>query len=122
MYKTAGTTSLILLGAVLIGMPALASPASPASAALGVIVQAENPRAEADLATTGSTIYDGDRLQTINGGTLRAQLGGSQMYLRANTTAQVHSLPQRIFSGTRRRHRGCFVDTGSDVPSTRRRR
>jgi ferric-dicitrate binding protein FerR (iron transport regulator) len=59
-----------------------------------VIVQAENPRAEADLAAIGSTIYDGDRLQTADGGTLRAQLGGSQMYLRANTTAQVHSLPK----------------------------
>jgi hypothetical protein len=83
---------LALLSFALVGMPALASPANPASVPLGVVLQADNAQVGADITDGGATIYDGDRLQTGNG-TLRARLGGPQMYLRANTVAQVHGLP-----------------------------
>jgi len=84
---------LALVSFTLIGMPvSAATPANPASVPLGVILQADNPRVGADITAGGATIYDGDRLQTGDG-TLRARLGGPQMYLRANTVAQVHGLP-----------------------------
>lgn len=81
-----------LLSFALVGMPALVSAANPASAPLGVVLQADNAQVGADITVGGATIYDGDRLQTGDG-TLRARLGGPQMYLRANTVAQVHGLP-----------------------------
>lgn len=87
-----GIGLLALLSSALVGMPALASPSNPASAPLGVVLQADNAQVGADITAGGATIYDGDRLQTGDG-TLRARLGGPQMYLRANTLAQVHGLP-----------------------------
>jgi hypothetical protein len=81
-----------LLSFALVGMPALVSAANPASAPLGVVLQAGNAQVGADITLGGATIYDGDRLQTGDG-TLRARLGGPQMYMRTNTVAQVHGLP-----------------------------
>lgn len=89
----AKTSLLLILSATLAWTPAMAFPASPASAPLGMILQAENATVGADITTGGATVYDGDRLQTENGGALRAQLGGPQMYLRASTVAMVHRLP-----------------------------
>jgi len=71
----------------------MAYPGSPVSAPLGMVLQAENATVGADITAGGATVYDGDRLQTENGGALRAQLGGPQMYLRASTVAMVHRLP-----------------------------
>jgi len=75
----------------LVGIPTLAAPTNPASAPLGVIVQADNAQVGADL-RAGATIYDGDRLATTDG-TLRARLGGPQLVLHNNTNALVHGLP-----------------------------
>jgi hypothetical protein len=83
----------VILSAALVGTPVLASPASPASAPLGVVLQADNAQVGADITAGGATIYDGDRLRTESGGTLRAQLGGPQMFLRQSTTALVRGLP-----------------------------
>ena len=83
---------VVLLSSALVGMPALASPANPASVPLGVVLQADNTKVGADITAGGATIYDGDRLQTQDG-TLRARLGGPQMYLHPGTVAQVHGLP-----------------------------
>ncbi len=74
----------------LTALPLIAAPANPPSTPLGVVLQAENARAGADVTYSGATIYDGDRLQT-EGGNLRVRFGGSQMYLRPNTAADVHS-------------------------------
>jgi hypothetical protein len=82
----------LVLSAALIGIPAMAMPASPASAPLGVILQADRAHVGADITTGGATIYEGDRLETQDDGTLRARLGVSQMYLRASTAAVVHGL------------------------------
>jgi hypothetical protein len=89
----ARTCLFLILGAALVGMPAMASPRSPVSAPLGMILQAENAQVGADITSGGATIYDGDRLATESGGALRAQLGGPQMYLRGSTVALVHGLP-----------------------------
>jgi hypothetical protein len=90
------TLSLSILVAVLsvslIGIPTMATPANPASAPLGWVLQAERAHVGADLTSGGATIYDGDRLETQVDGTLRARLGNSQMYLRENTLAEVHGL------------------------------
>jgi len=82
-----------ILSSTLAGAPVLASPANPASVPLGVVLQAEYAQVGADATAGGATVYNGDRLQTLGGGTLRAQLGGPQMYLRENTMAQVQGLP-----------------------------
>jgi len=83
---------VVVLSATLIGIPAMAMPANPASAPLGSILQAERAHAGADIASGGATIYDGDRLETQGDGTLRVRLGGSQMYLRPSTMTEVHGL------------------------------
>ena len=88
------TASLILvLSATLFGISTFAAPATPASAPLGMVLQAEKAQVGADITTGGATIYDGDHLQTDAGGTLRVQIGGPQMYLREGTTTQVHGFP-----------------------------
>jgi hypothetical protein len=89
LYKT---SLVVFLSAALVGAPVMAAPASPASAPLGVVLQADRAQVGADVTSGGATIYDGDRLQTQGEGTLRATLGGPQLYLRNNTIAQVHGL------------------------------
>ena len=84
---------VVLLCGLLIGIPAMATPANPASAPLGWVLQAERAHLGLDITSGGATIYDGDRLETQEDGTLRARLGNSQMYLRQSTLAEVHGLP-----------------------------
>jgi hypothetical protein len=94
----------IILSFALAAGPAMAAPGTSASAPLGIVVQAEHAQLGADATSGGATIYDGDSLQTTWSGSLRANLGGPQMYLRQNTAAQVHSLPKgfsaELTSGT----------------------
>jgi hypothetical protein len=91
--RTLFRASLILvLGAALTGIPLVAVPANPASIPLGVVLQAERAQVGVDITSEGATIYEGDRLETSGDGTLRARLGGSQMYLRPGTSAEVHGL------------------------------
>src|SRR6266852_3396503 len=72
----------------------MAAPANPPSAPLGMVLQADRAQVGADVTSGGATIYDGDRLQTQVEGTMRAALGGPQLYLRHDTSAQVHVLPK----------------------------
>ena len=103
--RTLGMSALVVVLSVsLIGIPAMATPANPASAPLGWILQAERAHVGADITSGGATIYDGDRLETQEDGTLRARLGNSQMYLRPGTLAEVHGLSNgfsaSLFRGT----------------------
>ena len=84
----------IILSAAIVGAPAMAAPANPVSAPLGVVLQADRAQTGVDTTMNGATIYDGDRLQTDYDGTLRVSLGGPQMYFRQHTAAQVHALPK----------------------------
>jgi hypothetical protein len=93
LVRTLFRTSLILvLGAALVGIRAMGMPANPASAPLGVVLQAERAQVGVDITSNGATIYEGDRLETLYDGNLHARLGGSQMYLRPNTATEVHGL------------------------------
>jgi hypothetical protein len=83
----------VLLSVSVVVAPAMAAPANPASAPLGVVVQAEHAMLGADATSGGATIYDGDLLRTEGTGLLRASLGGPQMYLRQETITQVRKLP-----------------------------
>jgi len=103
--RTLGMSALVVVLSVsLIGIPAMATPANPASAPLGWILQAERAHVGADITSGGATIYDGDRLETQEDGTLRARLGNSQMYMRPGTLAEVHGLSNgfsaSLFRGT----------------------
>jgi ferric-dicitrate binding protein FerR (iron transport regulator) len=103
--RTLGRSALIVVLSVsLIGIPAMATPANPASAPLGWVLQAERAHVGADITAGGATIYDGDRLETQGDGTLRARLGNSQLYLRQSTIAEVHGLSNgfsaSLLSGT----------------------
>jgi ferric-dicitrate binding protein FerR (iron transport regulator) len=92
MLKLIKPSLAVALSAALIGIPVMAMPANPASAPLGVILQADRAQMRTDIASVGATIYEGDRLETQDDGTLRARLGGSQMYLNQSSAAEVHGL------------------------------
>lgn len=79
-----------ILGVTVAGVSGVA--AAPASAPLGVIVQATRHSTGVDIANNGATVYDGDTLETNAQDTLRARLGGPELFLRPSTTAQVHRL------------------------------
>lgn len=83
---------MITLAAMLIGIPVVAAPANPPSAPLGSVMQADRARQGVDLASGGATIYDGDRLETQDDGTLRALLNKSQLFMQQSTLAEVHGL------------------------------
>ena len=86
------STLIIILSATLAGTPAMGMPANTASAPVGFVLQAERAHVGADITSGGATIYDGDHLETHEDGTLRARLGGSQVYLGSSTLAEVHGL------------------------------
>jgi len=83
---------LTILSIMLVGIPMMAMPANPPSAPLGSVMQADRAHQGVDLASGGATIYDGDRLETQDDGTLRARLGKSQLYMQQSTIAEVHGL------------------------------
>lgn len=92
--RTVFTAVLIgILCVVLVEAPVMAAPASSPSAPLGVVLSAENAHVGAAVTSSGETIYDGDRLQTPPNGTLRVRLGTGQLFLRQNSDADVHALP-----------------------------
>ena len=93
MHTLLKTGLILALGVALAGAPIMAAPATPATAPLGVVLQADGAKVGADLTSGGATIYDGDRLQTLGGGTMRVTVGGPQLYLRSATSTQVHGLP-----------------------------
>jgi hypothetical protein len=82
---------LIVVSTALFGIPKLAMPANPPSALLGSVMQADRAHQGIDLTSGGATIYDGDRLETQEDGTLRARLGKSQLFMQPSTLAEVHS-------------------------------
>ncbi len=80
-----------LLVAVLAQAPAvMAAPPAASVPALGVVTQAQRANVGNGSATTGSTIFDGDQLQTDKDGTLRVRIGTSQAYLFNQGAAVLH--------------------------------
>jgi hypothetical protein len=79
-----------LLVAVLAQAPVLKA-APPASVpALGVITQALHANVGDSAAMTGSTIFEGDVLQTDKDGSLRVRVGASQAYLFNQASVVLH--------------------------------
>jgi hypothetical protein len=93
---------LAIMTASMAGIPLFAATPHPATAPLGVVLQADHAIVGADVIASGATVYAGDTLETNDSGTLRARLGGPQVFLRSNTTAQVQSL-EHGFSATLKR-------------------
>jgi hypothetical protein len=95
VYVRAFVTAVLIaaLTVTLVEAPVLAAPASAPSAPLGVVVSAENATVGAGVITGGATVYDGDRLQTPDHGTLRVRLGAEQLVLRSDTDTEVHAIP-----------------------------
>lgn len=82
-----------LLVAILMQAPAVnAAPAAASVPALGVITQAQRANVGDSTAATGSTIFDGDLLQTEQDGSLRVRIGSSQAYLFNKGAAVFHQL------------------------------
>lgn len=95
VHRLASVVLTGILSLALIEIPAMAAPAAnPPAAPLGVVVAAENANVGASATMSGSTIYDGDRLQTQPGSTLRVRLGLGQMALKENTITDVHAFPK----------------------------
>jgi hypothetical protein len=57
-----------------------------------MVLQANRSTGDIDVSAQGETIYDGETLTTDSAKTLRVQLSGPQMFMRSNSTAEVHRL------------------------------
>src|ERR1039458_475489 len=58
----------LFLGVAMVGAPVMAAPANPASAPLGVVLQADRAQVGADLTSGGADVYDGEDLLSDVGG------------------------------------------------------
>jgi hypothetical protein len=63
--------------------------------ALGMVVLADQARLGSEAATEGTTIYDGDRLSTGAGGSLRLKVGEAIVNLTEQSCVIVHEDPSR---------------------------
>jgi len=80
--KNLGRTCLVtLLSVGMLGLPTMGASEKP----LGLIIQAQDAQLESSLAAAGATVYPGDGLSTLPGGTLRLKIGGGQIYMLAQS-------------------------------------
>ena len=77
----------ILLCAALVSAPLYAE--AETAPALGQVLQAEHARLGLGAVVSGATLFDGDKLETGNRGSLRARLNSSQLFLLAQSAAVV---------------------------------
>ena len=89
---------VMLLVTSLLDIPAFAAAEKP----LGMVIQAQEAQLDNAKLAVGTTVYAGDTLVTDAGGGLRLKLGGSQLYLLAESaatfsqnTAVVHAVVAR---------------------------
>jgi hypothetical protein len=80
---TARLCLVVLLVTSLLDIPAFAAAEKP----LGLVVQAQEAQLDNAKVAVGTSIYRGDTLVTETGGGLRLKLGGSQLYLLAESAA-----------------------------------
>ena len=74
---------VVLLVASLLDIPAFAAAEKP----LGMVIQAQEAQLDNAKLAVGTSIYGGDTVVTDAGGGLRLRLGGSQLYLLADSAA-----------------------------------
>jgi len=89
---------VVLLVTSLLDIPAFAAAEKP----LGMVIQAQEAQLDNAKLAVGTTVYAGDTVVTDAGGGLRLKLGGSQLYLLAESaatlsqnTAVVHAVVSR---------------------------
>jgi hypothetical protein len=76
--------------AIALSCPLVGIPLPGATPPLGIVTQSTKGHLSTADASAGATIYDGDRLSTDAGGTLRLRTGSSSMYLAAQTSLTLH--------------------------------
>jgi hypothetical protein len=86
--------SALVVGVTLGGASLFAAPAASVPAPTGVILQADHAMLGTDIATNGTSVFDGDRLATDNAGSLRLRFGSSQAFLTPLSTAIIHPAAQ----------------------------
>jgi hypothetical protein len=84
----AGTQRLL---AMMMGFSMAGIPGTSNADALGIVVQAERASLGSEAASEGTTIYDGDRLSTGEGGSLRLSVGETLLSLQDQSIVIVHS-------------------------------
>lgn len=94
----AGTQRLLAIAMsfslLLAGVPTHGKPE-----ALGVVVQAEHANLGSVAASNGTTIYDGDRLSTSAGGSLRVQAGEATLFLAEQSSVIVREVADGAANG-----------------------
>src|SRR5262249_25395278 len=89
--ERAARVLLIVLCMSLSPMLLLAAPgAKPASAPIGVIVQADRALLGSEHAIGGASVFDGDTLGTESTGSLNFRFGASQAFLSSASSAVFH--------------------------------
>ena len=83
MRSMARLCLVVLLLASLLDLPAFAAVEKP----LGSVIQAQEAQLDNAKLEVGTSIYRGDTVATDAGGGLRLKLGGSQLYLLADSAA-----------------------------------
>ena len=83
MRTAARLCLVVLLVTSLPDIPAFAAAAKP----LGMVIQAQEAQLDNAKLAVGTTVYPGDTVVTDAGGGLRLKLGGSQLYLLADSAA-----------------------------------
>ena len=74
---------IAVLVVAILNLPVMAASAKP----VGMVVSAEHARLDNANAAIGADIYSGDALATDAGGSLRAKVGPSQVYLLSGSSA-----------------------------------
>ena len=83
MRTAARLCLVVLLATSLMDIPAFAAAEKP----LGMVIQAQEAQLDNAKLAVGTSIYGGDTVVTDAGGGLRLRLGGSQLYLLADSAA-----------------------------------
>ena len=90
MVTLARSLLVALLVVTLVESPVMAAPTPAVATPLGVILQSQGARVGSDSAVRGTTIFDGDRLETGDAGLLQVRFGLSQAYFMGKSAAVVH--------------------------------
>jgi hypothetical protein len=101
---------VVLLVSSLLDLPAFAAAVEKP---LGSVIQAQEAQLDNAKLQVGTSIYRGDTVVTDAGGGLRLKLGGSQLYLLADSTATLAQNAAAIHATVARGTVG-FSSTGAD--------
>jgi hypothetical protein len=102
---------VVLLAASLLDLPAFAAAEKP----LGMVIQAQEAHLDNAKLAVGTSIYRGDTVVTATGGALRLKLGGSQLYLLADSTATLAQNTVAIHAVVTRGTVGFFSNGADNV-------